>query len=81
MIEWNEDLIAYRLMRAHETLEDACILANEERWNACVNRLYYACFYAVSALLLTDGLSSSKHTGVRSLFNRYYVNSTLANFD
>jgi uncharacterized protein (UPF0332 family) len=42
-------------------------------WNPCVNRLYYACFYAVSALLLRHGFSSSKHTGVRSLFNRHFV--------
>jgi uncharacterized protein (UPF0332 family) len=41
--------------------------------DGCVNRLYYACFYAVSGLLLQDGLSASKHTGVRSLFNRHYV--------
>ena len=38
-----------------------------------MNRLYYACFYAVSALLIQQGLSSSKHTGIRSLFNRHYV--------
>jgi uncharacterized protein (UPF0332 family) len=56
-------------------LEDARILARESRWNACVNRLYYACFYAVSALLVHDGLSSSKHAGVRSLFNNHYVKS------
>ncbi len=72
-MESREDLIRYRLARANETLEDARILAELRRWNACVNRLYYACFYAVSALLLQRGLSSSKHTGVRSLFNRYYV--------
>jgi uncharacterized protein (UPF0332 family) len=54
-------------------MEDARILANAGRWNACVNRLYYACFYVVSALLVRHGLSSSKHTGVRSLFNKHYV--------
>jgi uncharacterized protein (UPF0332 family) len=59
--------------RAQETLEDARILAGAARWNACVNRLYYACFYGVSALLVRDSLSSSKHAGVRSLFNRQYV--------
>lgn len=58
-----------------ESMEDARILADAKRWNACVNRLYYACFYMVSALLIHNGLSSSKHTGVRSLFNRYYVKS------
>ena len=67
------DLVLYRLQRARQTLEDARLLANASRWNPCVNRLYYACFYAVSALLLQDGLSSSKHTGVRSLLNRHYV--------
>ncbi|MBW1982244.1 MAG: HEPN domain-containing protein [Deltaproteobacteria bacterium] len=61
------------MSRAKEALEDAGILANAGRWNACVNRLYYACFYGVSALLVRHGLSSSKHAGVRSLFNRQYV--------
>jgi uncharacterized protein (UPF0332 family) len=71
--EWNKDLVLHRVARASETLEDARILANTGRWNACVNRLYYACFYALSALLVRHGLSSSKHTGVRSLFNHHYV--------
>jgi len=71
--EWSEDIILYRVERTHETLKDARILASSERWNACVNRLYYACFYAVSALLMKKGLSSSKHSGVRSLFNFHFV--------
>lgn len=73
MSEPLESLIRYRLERAQESLEDARLLANAESWNTCVNRLYYSCFYAVSALLVRDGLSSSRHTGIRSLFNRHYV--------
>jgi uncharacterized protein (UPF0332 family) len=68
-----QTLIHYRLDRAQESLDDARLLADAERWNACVNRLYYSCFYAVSALLVRDGLSSSRHTGGRSLLNRYFV--------
>jgi len=71
--EWSKDLVLHRMHRASDTMEDARILANAGRWNACVNRLYYACFYVVSALLVRHGLSSSKHTGVRSLFNKHYV--------
>ena len=71
------DLVQYRCQRAQETLEDARILANSERWNACLNRLYYACFYAVTALLLQHGLSSSKHSGVRGLFNKNFVKTGL----
>jgi uncharacterized protein (UPF0332 family) len=72
-MELQGDVVLYRLQRARQTLEDARLLANASRWNPCVNRLYYACFYAVSGLLLQDGLSSSRHTGVRSLFDRHYV--------
>lgn len=68
-----DDVVRYRLQRARETLGDARVLADAGRWSACVNRLYYGCFYAVSALLLQDGLSSTKHTGVRSLFNHHFV--------
>jgi uncharacterized protein (UPF0332 family) len=69
----DKELVAYRLERARESLEDAHILADAGRWNPCVNRLYYACFYAVSSLLTQEGLSSSRHTGVRSLFNQHFV--------
>lgn len=57
------DLIQYRIARAKETLEEAGVLSSSGHWNACVNRLYYACFYAVSALLTKHDLSSSKHSG------------------
>lgn len=51
------DLIKYRLHRAKETFEDAKILGERHRWNSAVNRLYYAAFYAVSALLLKSDLN------------------------
>lgn len=66
-------LINYRLQRADETLEEARLMQNIGHWNTCANRLYYASFYAVSALLVKDGNSSSKHSGIKALFNRYYV--------
>ena len=68
-----DNLIRYRLSRARETLEEAHLLADASHWNACVNRLYYACFYAVLALLIQNNLSTSKHSGVRSLFNFHFV--------
>ena len=65
--------IEYRISRAEESLQEAEILAASGHWNTCVNRLYYSCFYSVSALLLKHGLSSSKHSGVRSIFNNNFV--------
>lgn len=40
---------------------------------AAVNRAYYACFYAASAVLLMEGQRFVKHAGVRSAFHRFLV--------
>jgi uncharacterized protein (UPF0332 family) len=66
-------LINYRLERARESLEEAKLLFDRGHTNTYVNRLYYACFYAVSALLLTKGFSSAKHSGIRSFFHQNFV--------
>ncbi len=66
-------LIAYRISRAHEAIEEARILFDAGHFNAYVNRLYYACFYAASALLLTRNLSTSKHGYLRSLLHKEFV--------
>jgi len=72
-------LVIYRLNRADESLEEALILFEKDHINTFVNRLYYACFYAVTALLLSKGLSSSKHSGVRALFHQNFVKNELIN--
>lgn len=72
-----EEVIKYRRERARETLEEAEIMFNNGKLFATVNRIYYAAFYEVLALILTKGFSSSKHSGVRSLFNREFVKSKI----
>ena len=69
-----KDYLQYRLTRANETLQAAELLLENNHLYDAVNRTYYACFHAVSALLLTEGRSSAKHSGVRSLFDRHWVN-------
>lgn len=44
-----------------------------ERWNAHINRLYYACFYAITAVLAQHELFPKTHAGVRATFNRRLV--------
>ncbi len=46
-------LVQYRLERAREALDEAKLLFEAGHLHTYVNRLYYACFYAMSALLLT----------------------------
>ena len=68
-----DDLIRYRLERAKETLCEAELMMNAGHLFGAANRLYYACFYAVSALLVKHDLTSGKHSGVMSLLNRHFV--------
>ena len=68
-------LIAYRLDRARESLDEARLLLNAGHGNATVSRSCYACFYVVSALLLADGISTSRHTHLRSVLHRDDVKS------
>jgi len=71
------DLIKYRLEKSKNTLQDAKVLFEKASFSSAVNRIYYAMFYAVSGLLLSKNLSSSKHSGIRSLFNKEFVNKGL----
>jgi uncharacterized protein (UPF0332 family) len=59
------EYIDYRLKRASDTLNDAKLLAENGSWNSSINRLYYACFYAVSALLFSQSIEPKTHKGVR----------------
>jgi uncharacterized protein (UPF0332 family) len=66
-------LVQYRLDRAREALAEAILLLDSAHANTAVNRLYYACFYAVSALLLTKGLTATSHSGLRTLFHQHLI--------
>jgi uncharacterized protein len=70
-----EDLVKYRADRAKETLEEAKLMATNQHWNATVNRLYYACFYIVHALLLNEGHAAHTHSGTKAVFHQHFVRS------
>ncbi|MCD4696683.1 MAG: HEPN domain-containing protein [Bacteroidales bacterium] len=68
-----EELIKYRIERAIDTFEDAIILSEKGKWNAVINRLYYASFYSVNALFLSKSIITKTHSGVRSLFHLHFI--------
>jgi uncharacterized protein (UPF0332 family) len=69
-----EALIRYRMERAQETLDDARSLFKQNRTPASVvNRAYYAMFYAALAMLAVIGETTSKHSGVLALFDKYFI--------
>jgi uncharacterized protein (UPF0332 family) len=81
MTKEQKDYINYRLQRAIDTLNDAKLLAENERWNSSINRLYYACFYAVSALLYFHSIEAKTHTGVRIKFMGEFIKTGLFDKD
>jgi uncharacterized protein (UPF0332 family) len=71
------ELVKYRISRADETIKEAMLLTNEGYYNAAINRLYYACFYAVQALLVKNGISSASHAGVKTMLSLNFVSKGL----
>ncbi len=67
------ELVKYRISRADEAIQEAQLMANDCHYNAAVNRLYYACFYAVQALLVKHGILSSTHAGVKTMLSLHFV--------
>jgi uncharacterized protein (UPF0332 family) len=69
--------VLYRMESAHKTLDAAKLLADNAQWNSAVNRLYYALFYAVSALLLDHNIEAKTHTATINQFSQHFVKNGL----
>lgn len=71
----NERLIIVKreMEKAKRTFDDTVFNANEDKWEAAANRLYYALFHAVSALLIYDGYNVKSHRGIMALFGEHYI--------
>jgi uncharacterized protein (UPF0332 family) len=56
-------------------------LIENQFWNSAINRMYYACFYAVGALLVLNGVETSSHSGMRQKFGQLFVKTGEINRD
>lgn len=73
--EERSQYVKYRLEKSEETFEVAQLLIENRKWNSSVNRLYYAAYYAVSALMVKLEVPPKTHTGVRTSFFLHYIKS------
>lgn len=76
-----QDIVAYRLRKANQLLHDVDVLIENELWNSTINRMYYACFHAVSALLIKNGIQVKTHMGVRQAFGLHFVKTGLISLE
>ena len=65
-------IVLFRINKAIETFDQISELVRLKYFNLTVNRLYFAAYYAVSALLLANNIFANTHTGASLLFNRYF---------
>jgi uncharacterized protein (UPF0332 family) len=77
MIGSTNDLIKYRIDRSLETFREAKTMIDNKFWNASVNRIYYSCYYAVSAVLLKKSVETNSHKGIRQMFGLHFVQEGL----
>jgi uncharacterized protein (UPF0332 family) len=63
----------HRIETAYKTTDAAKLLAENGFWNSAVNRLYYAVFYAVNALLVVNEIYIQSHSGMRSQFALHFI--------
>jgi len=72
-----QELVKYRIRKARETFSEVDLHVENKLWNTAVNRLYYACYYAVIALLVDRDIHAQTHSGVRQMFGLHFVKSVL----
>ncbi|ANU56893.1 HEPN domain-containing protein [Bacteroides caecimuris] len=68
-----QNIVMYRMGKARQLLHDVDVLIENELWNSTINRMYYACFHAVSALLIKNGIEVKSHMGIRQAFGLHFV--------
>ena len=69
--------VDYWISKASEALLSARAELDAERLDFAVNRAYYACYYAASAVLLNKGKTFAKHSGLRGAVHRDLVKTGL----
>jgi len=65
--------VEYRIQSAFKTFEAAKVLADKGFSNSAINRLYYAAFYAVNALLVKNEIITYTHSGAKNQFSLHFI--------
>ena len=66
-------VVEFRIEKALRAYEQAKGILPLQYWETIANRLYYAAYNAVSALLVANGDSAQTHSGVMHIFGLHFV--------
>jgi uncharacterized protein (UPF0332 family) len=68
-----DDILKIKIGRANKTLSEADKMMEFNFNRAALNRFYYACFYAATALLYKKDIFTKTHSGVKQMLGLHYV--------
>jgi uncharacterized protein (UPF0332 family) len=68
-----QQAIELKLRKSRSLLNEANVLFENKFYATVINRLYYSCFHATKALLLTKDLIPKSHSGVVTLLHQHFV--------
>ena len=71
--EQRRDIVRYRIENALKMLSEVESHRKNGFYNTAVNRMYYACYYAATAKLISMGIEVKSHDGVRLNLGRHVV--------
>ena len=71
--EERKTMVGLEMEKAHRFLKQAGMMCELEQWDIAANRYYYACFHAVQALFIHNGLSSRRHSGMLTQLGLHIV--------
>ena len=66
-------LVVLGMEKSDKTVDEVRRLVDYSMWSLAANRLYYALFHAVTAMLISDNHPVGTHRGAINNFSLYYV--------
>lgn len=72
-IDKDIELSKYRYSLAKQTYNNAKMCFDNGFYRDCINRSYYAVFYAIRAVLALDSIDFKQHKDVVAYFNKEFV--------
>ncbi len=71
------EVIQLKLKKAKLLMEEVDYLLEKKYYTTAVNRLYYSCFHATKALLLTKDVIPKTHSGTATMLHQHFVLTNL----
>ena len=66
-------MVGLELEKAMHFLAQADMIRDLKQWDMAANRYYYACFHAVQALFVHNGLAARRHSGMLNQFGLHFI--------